>query len=108
MICYDKAAWHIDGGENTSAVVTRFKEIFRFLADNKMLNDDGVETLEYGMDSSVSLNSTMLNDEGKEFLDNYYDVIIKQNPKEVKMSLESAYQKFKEGVHETGKTQECY
>lgn len=96
MKSYDKAAWHIDGGENTSDVVVRFKEVFTFLADKKMLSDDGIETLEFGMDSSVSLNSTMVNAEGEDFLDSYYDWILQQNPKEIKVNLQTAYKMFRD------------
>ena len=38
MKTYDKASWHIDGGEKESAVVSRFKTLFLFLADKNMLN----------------------------------------------------------------------
>lgn len=94
MKSYDKAAWHIDGGENILEVVSRFKEVFDFLDEKEMLNEEGKETLEYGMDSSVSLSSTMVNSDGEEFLDCYYDVVIKQNPKEIKRNLQNAYKKF--------------
>ena len=94
MIVYDKAAWHIDGGEEATLVVARFKEIFTFLNDNKMLSKDGLESLEYCMDSSISLNSTMVNDDGKEFLNRYYDLIIKQNSLEIKRNLQQAYKEF--------------
>lgn len=94
MKSYDKAAWHIDGGEKEADVVSRFKEIFVFLADKKMLNDEGIETLEYGMDSSASLNSNMVNAQGEAFLDAYYDVVLNQNPREIKKNLQEAYKKF--------------
>ena len=94
MKSYDKAAWHIDGGEKESEVIFRFGEIFVFLAEKKMLNDEGMETLEFGMDSSVSLNSNMVNKEGEAFLDAYYDVVLNQNPREIKKNLQEAYEKF--------------
>ena len=96
MKSYDKASWHIDGGEKASDVIARFKEVFAFLAKNKMLNEEGEETLEFAMDSSVSLNSYMVNDEGKRFLDTYYDAVLGQNPKELKRNLQEAYKKFEE------------
>lgn len=96
MKSYDKAAWHIDGGEKEADVVARFKEIFVFLADKYMLNDEGIETLEYGMDNSVSLNSNMVNVEGGAFLDRYYDSVLNQNPREITKNLQEAYKKFKE------------
>ncbi len=91
MKTYDKASWHIDGGEKTVDVVSRFKVIFKFLKENKLLSEDGEETLEYGMDSSVSLNSTMVTREGKKFLDKYYDLVMKQDPKNLRKNLKDAY-----------------
>lgn len=94
MKSYDKATWHIDGGEEVSEVIMRFKSIFEFLSNKEMLTEDGIETFEYGMDSSVSLNSTMVTSEGEAFLDSYYDDIIKLNPDELKKNLQSAYDSF--------------
>lgn len=94
MKSYDKAAWHIDGGEKEADVIARFREIFVFLSDKKMLSDEGLETLEFGMDSSVSLNSNMVNAEGEAFLDSYYDVVLNQNPNEIRKNLQESYGKF--------------
>ena len=47
MKVYDKAAWHIDGNENPKEVVARFNEIFKFLAENKLLSPDGEEIYEF-------------------------------------------------------------
>jgi hypothetical protein len=94
MKTYDKASWHIDGGENASEVITRFKEIFVFLAEKEMLNTIGEETQEFGMDDSVSLNSTMVNDDGKAFLDTYYDIVLNQNPYEITDNLQTAYENY--------------
>ena len=94
MKSYDKASWHIDGGENESTVIARFIELFDFLAAKKMLNDEGIETFEYGMDSSASLNSNMVTAEGERFLDTYYDVVLKQDLNEFKNNLEKSYIEF--------------
>ncbi len=91
---YDKASWHIDSGEKEADVVARFKEVFTFLESKQMLSEEGVETCEFGMDSSVSLNSNMVNAQGKAFLDAYYDVILKQNPKEIRRNLREFYTKY--------------
>lgn len=96
MKSYDKAAWHIDGGEDVKDVISRFKQIFEFLDEKKMLTDDGKETYEYCMDSSVSLNSSMVDGSGNAFLEFYYDEIIKQNPKDIKEFLRNAYKKYME------------
>ena len=94
MKSYDKAAWHIDAGEIEADVIARFKEVFTFLKSKQMLNEEGLETLEFGMDSSVSLNSNMVNAQGMAFLDEYYDVILKQNPKEIRRNLKESYTKY--------------
>lgn len=94
MKVYDKASWHIDGGEKKADVIARFREVFEFLQEKKMLNAEGIETLEYAMDSSVSLNSKMLNTEGKDFIDCYYEEVIEHNPKKIRKNLLVAYKKF--------------
>ena len=94
MNTYGKAVWHIDGGEKEKDVITRFKEVFSFLEEKNMLNDEGLETLEYGMDSSASLNSNMVVAEGEAFLDKYYDVVLGQNPIDIKKNLQAAYDKY--------------
>lgn len=94
MKTYDKASWHIDGGENESDVITRFREVFTFLVDKKMLSAEGMETLEFGMDSSVSLNSNMVTAEGAAFLDAYYDIVLGQDPKDTAQNLQIAYEKY--------------
>ena len=94
MKSYDKAAWNIDGGEKEIDIIARFKEIFLFLRDKRMLSEEGLETLEFGMDSSVSLNSNMVNAEGEAFLDAFYNVILNQNPKEIRENLQESFKKF--------------
>ena len=59
-----------------------------------MLSEEGLETLEFGMDSSVSLNSNMVNAEGEAFLDAFYNVILNQNPKEIRENLQESFKKF--------------
>lgn len=76
MKIYDKAAWHIDGGEKKEDVLKRFSIIFSYLAKNNMLTDEGKEILELGIDSSVSLHERMVNESGKTFLDNEYDILL--------------------------------
>ena len=90
---YDKASWHIDGGEESDVVVERFKKIFEFLRDKDMLSDEGKESLDYCMDSSISLNSNMVNASGEGFLDKYYDTII-QKPNKMDDVLKEAYEKY--------------
>lgn len=92
MKIYDKAAWHIDGGENIDDVITRLRKVFLFLDESGMLNEEGKETLEYGMDSSVSLNSNMVTKEGNIFLDACYDHVI--NTKKIEENLLVEYEMF--------------
>lgn len=73
MNIYDKAAWHIDAGENISEVTERFRLIFQYLSANNLLNEDGEEILEMGIDESTSLHSDLLTNDGKNFLDEYYE-----------------------------------
>ena len=94
MKTFDKASWHIDGGEKAQEVVARFRVVFEFLQEKGLLTADGVETLEYAMDSSVSLNSTMVNEVGKDFLERYYDEVIVPAPAEIHQNLIEAYGKF--------------
>lgn len=75
-------------------MISRFKEVFAFLNEVNMLNDEGKETIEYGMDSSISLNSGMVTEIGKSFLDNYYDSVIKTSIEETKENLMYAYKEF--------------
>lgn len=94
MKSYDKASWHIDGGEERTEVIVRFKAVFDFLYKKGMLTEDGAETMEYGMDDSVSLNSTMVTMDGEAFMEKFYDSILDSNIDVMKENLESAYRKF--------------
>ena len=94
MRVYDKAAWHIDGNENPKEVVARFNEIFKFLAENKLLSPDGEEIYELGIDSSASLNSSMVTKDGAQFLEQYYDEVLKKNPAKIKKALVDAYKQY--------------
>lgn len=94
MKSYDKASWHIDGGEERTEVIVRFKAVFDFLYKKGMLTEDGAETMEYGMDDSVSLNSTMVTMDGEAFMEKFYDSILDSNIDVMKENLESSYRKF--------------
>lgn len=94
MKSYDKASWHIDGGEKESDVIARFKDVFTFLAEKKMLNEEGLETFEFGMDSSISLNSNMVTAEGETFLDAYYDVVLGKSPMDTVKNLQIVYEEY--------------
>jgi len=70
---YDKAQWHIDGGEDKISVVDKLKIILHFLLDKGLLSSEGKEIVNLGVDSSISIHERMLTQEGKKFMDEYYD-----------------------------------
>ncbi|MBR2362146.1 MAG: hypothetical protein IKA80_05825 [Spirochaetaceae bacterium] len=76
MKIYDKASWHIDGGERKEDVIKKFSLIFDFLEKEGMLTDEGKEILELGIDTSISLHERMVNEKGKIFLDEKYDFLL--------------------------------
>lgn len=97
MKIYDKAAWHIDGGEDEKQVVLRMKLIFEQLSECGFLSSDGEEILEIGIDESVSLNEKMLTDDGAKFLDEYYDsVILKSDFENLIKNIDIAVKAFEE------------
>lgn len=83
MKIFDKAQWHIDGGEDKTAVIEKFKAVFAFLEEQNFLNADGLEILGLGIDGSISLNANMLTDEGREFLSDHYDEVINCSADEI-------------------------
>lgn len=88
MKIFDKAQWHLDAGEDTKEVISKFKEIFKFLNENEMLSVDGKEILEFGIDSSVSLNEKMVTKEGFDFLNENYVKVINLKAMEMRNALE--------------------
>lgn len=76
MQVYDKAAWHIDNGEEKAEVLKRFGLIYEFLAKHKMLNDEGMENYEMGADESWALYDRMLTEVGKQFMEKQYDRLL--------------------------------
>lgn len=91
---YDKAEWHIDAGENSKVVISRFKLIMNFLKAKSMLSNEGEEIIDIGIDSSISIHERMLTNSGKEFIESYYDNIIDKNENEIPETLEEEYNKF--------------
>ena len=76
MEIYDKAQWHIDGGEEPAEVVRRVQSVFAFLREMDMLSPDGLEILDLGVDDSVSLHERLVNESGKALLSAHYDDVI--------------------------------
>ena len=91
---YDKAEWHIDAGENSKVVISRFKLIMNFLKAKSMLSNEGEEIIDIGIESSISIHERMLTNSGKEFIESYYDNIINKNENEIPETLEEEYNKF--------------
>lgn len=91
---YDKAQWHIDGGEDVELVIARFKSVFRFLADKDLLSPEGMELLEIGMDSSASLHERMVSDKGNKFLSDVYEEVEDLDYTEIEEMLEKKYIDF--------------
>ena len=94
---YDKAKWHIEAGIDANEVINRFKNIFAFLENQKMLSNDGKEIVEIGIDSNVSLNEKMVNDNGRKFLDACYDKVIDNNAKTIQKALSNEYKNYIRG-----------
>lgn len=92
---YDKAQWHIDGGEDKISVVDKLKIILYFLLDKGLLSSEGKEIVNFGVDSSISIHERMLTQEGKKFLDEYYDKAIGKSKKEIIAVLEKDFDDFR-------------
>ncbi len=92
---YDKAQWHIDGGEDKISVVDKLKIILYFLLDRGLLSSEGKEIVDLGIDSSVSIHEKMLTQEGQKFMDEYYDKVIGKSKKEIMAALEKDFDDFR-------------
>lgn len=91
---YDKAQWHIDGGEDANVVAEKLRSLFSFLAEKRLLDMEGREILEFGIDDSVSIHERMLTEEGNKFMILFYDQVMDKSAKEMAESLEKAYMEF--------------
>lgn len=76
MKVYDKAAWHIDAGEDKNDVLKRYQILLDYLSSNNLLTAEGKELAELGADYSAVLHSRMLTDKGNELIDANIDNII--------------------------------
>lgn len=89
MKVYDKAAWHIDAGEDSKEVVEKFKTIFSFFKTKNMLSMEGMEIFDLGIDSSISLHERLLTSDGNIFIEKYYDDVINLKGDEILTKLKS-------------------
>lgn len=93
----DKASWQIDNGFDKRNVIEHFVFIFKWLAKNNLLSDDGKEILDIGIDTSISLNEKMLTEKALKFLERYYDEYVKNiqyGIKEDEKLLDKYYKDF--------------
>lgn len=82
LIVYDKAAWHIDAGEDKQMVLNHFATFMIWCQNNNLLSPDGKEIMELGVDDSISLHSGMFTENGNSFMQQYYDVFISSTEKD--------------------------
>lgn len=87
MNIYDKASWHIDEGYDEKEVLTRFSLILSYLNENAMLNDDGKEIYELGIDESVVIHEGMLTESGNTFMNDRYDYLLTLSLDKLKETL---------------------
>lgn len=95
MKVYDKATWHIDGGESSEEVLKKFHTIFTFLNEKKMLSSEGLEIFKIvGIDSSIVLHDRLLTSEGNKFLEYCSDKIINYSSSEIQYQIETVYKNW--------------
>lgn len=92
---YDKAQWHIDAGAVEDAVVKKMKVLFDFLDSKGLLQEEGKEVLDLGIDGSASIHERMLTEEGNKFMESKYDSVINTNGEEFNEALEKAFEDYK-------------
>ncbi len=100
MKVYDKSAWQIDGGMDPQSVTAHFSLVMDLLYTFGLLNVEGKELRELGIDSEFSLHEGLVTKDGEEFLDLYYDTLIRESgydtAKEKEM-LTELYNKWSSG-----------
>lgn len=99
MKIYDKASWHLDKNADKNEIIAKFTKVFEFLHKNSLLNKDGEELYNIGIDSSISLHSKLVTDDGKNFLDKYYDSVIECNSKEIYKVLQTKYNEYNKNAN---------
>ena len=91
---YDKAQWHIDADSDPEKVVRKMRALLHFLNEKKLLSEEGREILEFGVDSSVSINERMLTKQGNKFMEEIYDSVINSEGEEFSEKLQKEFEKF--------------
>lgn len=88
---FDRASWQIDGGEDEDEIIKKFTQIFTFLKEHDMLNEQGLEFLDDGIDDSISLSDNFVNKKGSNFLKKYYNKVIGCSSKSIKKALKDLF-----------------
>lgn len=97
MEIFDKAKWQIDNGINEELVISHFEFIFEWLKNHNMLNQDGLDILDIGIDDDVSLHEGLLTNAGNSFLKQFYDTLISESQYQVeceKVLIDELYSKW--------------
>ncbi|MCS6925430.1 MAG: hypothetical protein NZ578_05960 [Candidatus Binatia bacterium] len=72
---YDKVRWHFPEGKgcpSLEAAKIHFRVIMKWLKDNNLLSEEGIEALESGIDSDFALTSHLLTPTGNRVLERCY------------------------------------
>ncbi len=72
---YDKVSWHFPEGKDCpsiEAAKVHFRAIMKWLKENNLLNEEGMEAYEIGLDDDFAITSSMLNEVGNEILKKHY------------------------------------
>lgn len=101
MKIYDKAKWQIENGMSIATVSEHFLLVFSWLKDKNMLNSEGLETMNIGIDSSTVLTDNMVTDQGEKFLDKYYDELIKSSCYNTNSEIEKLNSFFNEFIEQS-------
>lgn len=91
---YDKAQWHIDAGVDSEVVVKKMKLLFEFLDEKGLLQSEGKEMIELGIDSSISIHGRMLTEQGNSFMEAKYDSVINTESDKFAEALEKAFVEY--------------
>lgn len=92
MEVFDKAAWHIDAGEDEDEVLAKFKAVMEFLHQKGLLSEEGQELWQFGVDDSIALTEEMVTQKGAEFLKRHYDEVLDCGAAQIAEELGRRYQ----------------
>ena len=74
MKVYDKASWHYPSNcPNLNDAVHHLEIVIEWLDEHDLLNDEGHEIVNLGIDEEAALTSEMLTEKGEKVIDEAYD-----------------------------------